>query len=36
MRDIEPIAYWAIVVVEYSLGLMSASYSIAIIALMDR
>ncbi|MNB70606.1 hypothetical protein D3C81_588090 [compost metagenome] len=36
MRDIEPIAYWSIVVVEYSLGLMSASYSIASIALMDR
>lgn len=35
-RDIQPITYWLLIVLAYLIGLLTASYSIAGIALMDR
>lgn len=35
-RDIEPMTFWLIIVAEYAIGLLIASYSIAGIALMKR
>ncbi|HDS1578184.1 TPA: hypothetical protein QEL15_000203 [Stenotrophomonas maltophilia] len=35
-REIQPITYWLLIVLAYLIGLLTASYSIAGIALMDR